>query len=155
MTSKQSLLNRISLFIAALVLAGCAVTSRDQGVQVRMTGAEEVPPVSTTASGNGTLRVGEDRSVTGNFKLQNAAHILVAHIHTGVAGQNGPVIIPLQKVADNEWAVPAGAKLTEEQYQRYLAGGLYVNFHSAQYKGGEIRAQIRPSGAGASRSSGY
>jgi hypothetical protein len=50
--------------------------------------------------------------------------------------------------------VPPGAKLNESQYQSYKAGGLYVNFHSAQYKGGEIRGQLRP-GSGGGRSSGY
>jgi hypothetical protein len=151
----QILSKHISLFISALVIAGCASMGGSQAVSVRLSGDEEVPPVKTTASGTGSLTVSEDRSVSGKFKLQNASQITVAHIHTGVAGQNGPVIIPLQKVADNEWVVPAGAKLTDEQYQRYLAGGLYANFHSAQHKGGEIRGQIRPSGAGSSRSSGY
>jgi hypothetical protein len=77
-----------------------------------------------------------------------------AHIHEGAAGQNGPVIIPLQKKSDTEWVVPAGAKLNDAQYEAYKAGRLYVNFHSAQHKGGEIRAQIRPSGGDGARS-GY
>ena len=77
----------------------------------------------------------------------------MAHIHVGQAGKGGPVIIPLQKNADNDWAVPPGAKLTDAQYESYKAGELYVNFHSAKYKGGEIRGQIRPGGGG--RASGY
>lgn len=143
----------LSLFSAVVLLAGCAAMGGGDSVQVRMTGAEEVPPVNTSASGSGNITVGEDMSVSGSFKLQNAAQILVAHIHVGPAGKTGPVIIPLQKTADNEWVVTAGAKLTESQYQSYKAGGLYVNFHSAQYKGGEIRGQIRPGGGGAR--SGY
>ena len=135
---------RASMLIAALALAGCA-SMGDSGVQVSMSGAQEVPPVNTAASGSGTVKVGEDRSVSGNFRTQGIAP-MAAHIHVGAAGQNGPVIIPLNKTADNEWSVPAGAKLTEEQYQRYQAGGLYVNFHTPQNKGGEIRGQIRPSG---------
>ena len=83
----------------------------------------------------------------------NAAHITAAHIHVGPAGKTGPVIIPLQKTADNEWVVPAGTKLTESQYQSYKAAGLYVNFHSAKHKGGEIRGQLRPGGGGGT--SGY
>jgi hypothetical protein len=144
----------LSLFGAAVLLAGCATMGGGDTVQLRMTGAEEVPPVNTSASGSGSITVGEDKSVSGSFKLQNAAQILVAHIHVGPAGKTGPVIIPFQKIADNEWVVPPGAKLTDAQYQSYKAGGLYVNFHSAQYKGGEIRAQIRP-GSGGGRTSGY
>jgi hypothetical protein len=51
--------------------------------------------------------------------------------------------------------VPPGAKLTDAQYDAFKAGRLYVNFHSAQHKGGEIRAQVRPSGGGGSVGSSY
>jgi hypothetical protein len=37
-----------------------------------------------------------------------------------------------------------GTVLTDAQYQAYLAGNFYVNVHSDAYKGGEIRAQLRP-----------
>lgn len=143
----------LSLFGAAVLLAGCATMGGGDTLQVRITGAEEVPPVNTSASGSGTTTVSEDRSVSGSFKTQGAT-FAAAHIHEGAAGANGPVIIPLQKTGDNEWAVPAGAKLTESQYSSYKAGRLYVNFHSAQYKGGEIRGQLRPGGGGG-RTSGY
>ena len=138
------------LLALALTLSGCATMDSDT-IALRMTGAEEVPPVSTSASGTGTIRVADDRSVTGAFKTQGAT-ITAAHIHEAGPGQNGPVIIPLQKAGDNDWVVPPGAKLTEAQYAAYKQGRLYVNFHSAAHKGGEIRAQIR---ADAPRSSGY
>lgn len=38
---------------------------------------------------------------------------------------------------------PPGAKLSDEQYERYKAGDLYVNVHSKARPGGGIRAQIR------------
>ena len=140
----------------AIALAGCTAMGGGHGVhQLRMTGAEEVPPIKTSATGTGQVKVGADRSVSGSFTTQGAV-ITAAHIHEGAAGQNGPVIIPLQKKGDNEWVVPPGAKLTEAQYEAYKAGRLYVNFQSAQHKGGEIRAQIRPSGGGEGpRGSGY
>jgi hypothetical protein len=108
-----------------------------------MTGAEEVPPVSTGASGTGTIKVADDRSVSGSFKTSGGP-FTAAHIHEGAAGQNGPVVVPLQKRGDTEWVVPSGARFTEAQYAAYKQGRLYVNFHSAKHKGGEIRAQIKP-----------
>lgn len=135
--------------LVVLALTGCAAPGHS--IALRMTGAEEVPPVSTGASGTGSISVTDDRSVSGSFKTSGAA-ITAAHIHEGAAGQNGPVIVPLQKKGDNEWVVPGGARLTEAQYAAYKQGRLYVNFHSAKHKGGEIRAQIKPSG-GAGRSS--
>lgn len=141
--------SKYSSTIAALALiAGCS-TMGGGDLALRMTGAEEVPAVSTSASGTGSIRVAQDRSVTGTFKTQGGP-FTAAHIHEGATGQNGPVIIPLTKSGDNDWIVPANAKLTDSQFESYKAGRLYVNFHSAAHKGGEIRAQIRPSGSGGS-----
>jgi hypothetical protein len=140
----SKLSSKAAYLILAAALTGCAGMGGSGSVPVRMTGAEEVPPVNTSASGTGHVTVNEDHTVSGSFKTQGGT-FAAAHIHEGAAGQNGPVIIPLAKAGD-EWIVPAGAKLTEPQYQAYKAGRLYVNFHSAQHKGGEIRAQIRPSG---------
>jgi len=35
-----------------------------------------------------------------------------------------------EKAADGSWTVPAGSKLTDEQYDAFKAGKLYVNIHS-------------------------
>ena len=67
-----------------------------------------------------------------------------AHIHQAAAGKNGPVAIPLEKKSDDEFAVPAGARLTDAQYQALKAGNLYLNVHSDAHKDGEIRAQLKP-----------
>jgi hypothetical protein len=68
----------------------------------------------------------------------------MAHIHEAPMGQNGPVIVPLAKTADNVWSVPAGAKLTDAQLQSLKSGNLYINVHSVANKGGEIRGQLKP-----------
>ena len=52
------------------------------------------------------------------------------------------MIIPLTKDGDT-YKVPAGAKLTPDQMKAFKAGELYVNVHSADNKGGEIRAQLK------------
>jgi hypothetical protein len=150
----NTLSKRVSMLVAALIIAGCASMGGPQAVQVRLTGDEEVPPVKTSASGTGTVTVNEDRSVSGSIRTQGISGI-AAHIHEGAAGQNGPVIVPMDKTGDNEWTTKSGAKLTESQYESFKAGRLYFNVHSAQNKGGEIRGQIRPTSVGGSRSSGY
>lgn len=130
--------------LALALTAGCASMGGSSGVAVSLSGSQEVPPVATQASGSGTITVGEDKSVSGSVTTTGVAG-LAAHIHVGSAGKNGPVIIPLTKSADGTtWSVPAGAKLTDAQYESYKAGDLYVNVHSAAHKGGEIRAQIKP-----------
>jgi hypothetical protein len=131
------------LLLATTVLLGCTSTGMEGGVKVTLSGGQEVPPATTSGSGSGTIVVAADKSVSGSITTAGVAG-LVAHIHVGAAGKNGPVIIPLTKTADNVWSVPAGAKLTDAQYESYKAGNLYVNVHSAAYKGGEIRGQIKP-----------
>jgi hypothetical protein len=120
-----------------------AMAASAQVLQVNLSGEQQVPPVSTSASGNGTITVSPDKSVSGGITV-SGMDATAAHIHEGAAGKTGPVIIPLTKGSDNTWSVPAGAKLTDAQYQSYLAGDLYVNVHSAEHKGGEIRAQLTP-----------
>ena len=137
---------------AAFALAGCQTMESAwdstkavfTGSNVTLSGAEEVPPVTTSASGSGTITVKDDKSVSGSVTTTGVA-ATVAHIHIGAAGRNGPVIVPLTKSSDgNTWSVPAGAKLTDAQYDAYKAGNLYVNVHSAAHKGGEVRGQLKP-----------
>jgi predicted small secreted protein len=138
------------LVAATLALAGCETMSSmwnsmfGGGSKVTLSGTQEVPPVKTSASGSGTITVGSDKSVSGSVTT-SGVNGTAAHIHTGAAGQNGPVAVPLTKGADgNTWSVPGGAKLTDAQYDAYKAGNLYVNVHSAANKGGEIRGQLKP-----------
>ena len=109
---------------------------------VKLTGAEEVPPGQASGSGEGTIRVNSDGTVTGEVKTTGVEGTM-AHIHQGAKGQNGPVIIPLTKSGDT-YTVPAGAKLTDAQAKAFKDGGLYVNVHTAKNKGGEVRGQLTP-----------
>ncbi len=133
----------LSAFVvgAALVLGGASAIAKD--VKVKLTGAEETPPVTTTASGGGTIKIADDKTVSGSVKTQGIDGI-AAHIHLGAVGVAGPPIITLEKSADGVWSVPAGSTLTDEQYASFKAGNLYVNVHSQEHKPGEIRGQLKP-----------
>ena len=123
-------------------MQGMADSSKMQRMAtINLDGSHEVPPVNTSATGKGTITVAADKSVRGSI-MTTGIDVRSAHIHEGAPGANGPVIIPLEKTADNTWSVPAGAMLTDAQYASYMAGNLYVNVHSAAYPNGEIRAQL-------------
>ncbi len=128
--------------VTMLVVAFAGVASAAD-VKVMLSGSQEVPAVTTSASGSGTITVGDDKSISGSVTTTGVAGT-AAHIHTAAAGQNGPVTIPLTKSGDNGWAVPAGTKLTDAQFEAFKAGNLYINVHSDAHKGGEIRGQIKP-----------
>ena len=139
--AKHSLLVVVSAVI--VLFAGYWGSALSAEIKVALSGDQEIPPVTTSASGTGTITVGADKSVSGNVTISGMS-VMVAHVHEAAAGKNGPIIIPLTKASDNVWTVPAGAKLTDAQYESYKAGNLYFNFHSAAHKGGEIRGQIKP-----------
>jgi len=126
--------------IAGLLAAGATFAA---DIRVKLSGDQEVPPVQTQASGSGTITVNDDKSVSGSVTT-TGMKATAAHIHEAAAGKNGPVAIPLEKKSDNEFAVPAGAKLSDAQYKALRAGNLYVNVHSDAHKNGEIRAQLKP-----------
>jgi hypothetical protein len=129
------------LITAALILGGGSALGKD--VKVTLSGSEETPPVSTSASATGTIKIAEDKLVSGSIKTVGLDGT-VAHIHVGAPGQSGPPIITLDKSVGGVWLIPAGSKLTDEQFASFKAGNLYVNVHSAEHKPGEIRAQLKP-----------
>jgi CHRD domain len=136
-------LSRAATFTAAIALAVGAAAVSAKDVHLTLTGAEETPPVTTTASGSGTIKIADDKSVSGIVTTKGIDGI-AAHIHVGAPGVAGPPIITLEKSADGVWSVPAGAKLSDEQFASFKAGNLYVNVHSSEHKPGEIRAQLKP-----------
>jgi hypothetical protein len=135
-------LSRAGAVAAAAVLMMLAAADAAASA-VTLSGTEETPPVETAASGSGDISVAADHTVSGSITTKGITGT-VAHIHSGVPGQKGPPVVTLNKVSDNEWAVPAGSKFSDADYAAYQAGNLYVNVHSADHKGGEIRGQLKP-----------
>lgn len=143
-------MKKLLVIAAAAALASCSMY-RDNApsflpgsgaVSVKLSGTEEVPPVSASGSGSGTIRVNTDGTVSGSVTTTGVEGTM-AHIHQGAKGQNGPVIIPLTKNGDT-YTVPATAKLNEAQMKAFKEGNLYVNVHTAKNKGGEVRGQLTP-----------
>jgi len=132
---------------AILFATGCSQVSSRMGSASDSTptlsGAEEVPPVNTQASGVSRIAVIGDKTIIGTVEISNL-NATAAHIHQAPRGQNGPVIIPLVKTGENVWSVPGNTVLTSAQFDAYRSGNLYVNVHSAANPNGEIRAQLKP-----------
>ena len=132
-----------SIALAAGLAAGGLSAAYATDVAVKLTGDQEVPATTSSATGVGTIVIKNDKSVSGSIKTTGIEGT-VAHIHLAEPGKNGPPIITLNKASDNTWSVPDGSKLTDDQYKAFKDGNLYVNVHSAEHKGGEIRTQLKP-----------
>lgn len=144
-----------ALCIAIMLLSGCgagdgsSTTPAAATVAVVrttvLTGAQEVPPISTSGTARGAVVVDPvTREITGGLTFGGLTPT-AAHIHDGAANVNGPIAIGLTLAAGTA-TVPAGTFLTEAQYQSLLAGNLYFNIHTAANPAGELRGQITGQG---------
>ncbi len=129
--------------ITGALLFGAACSNHHHAGGATLTGAQEVPPNDSRATGKSMINIGGDKAVYGEVTFSGMV-ASVAHIHEAPAGAAGPVIVPLIKTSETSFAVPQGVILNDAQYAAYLAGNLYVNVHSAAFPNGEIRAQLHP-----------
>lgn len=115
----------------------------------QLTGAQEVPPVTTTAGGFGrvTLNAAQTEiTVSIHYTTANGT-VTMGHIHGPAnVGANAPVIFNLSPTT----GVNAGSVIgttfavTPAQVTELRNGRLYFNVHSTANTGGEIRGQILP-----------
>ena len=112
-----------------------------------LSGAQEVPAVTTMASGNGYALV---NSLTYDLDLvvhtNGVDDATAAHIHTGRVGMNGDVLVALEQSADDAgmWMTADDAMLTPAIFEVLASGGHYVNVHTPANPSGELRGQILP-----------
>ncbi len=115
-----------------------------------LTGGQEVPPTTSTATGSGTLSLAGSTVTCSGTAIGLSAELTGAHIHQGAPGTNGPIILtlipnPTVTIPPNfprSFNCPAGASLTAAQIADLDAGNLYFNVHTTAFPGGEIRGQI-------------
>jgi hypothetical protein len=131
-----------ALGAACVVLAGCAGMSGPE-TRVMLSGMSEVPAVNSTASGDASIWVNRDKTLSGSVRTRGI-DARGAYIYVGLSGTNGPIAVRLTQSGDGSWSVPAGAKFTHGQYEAFLGGETYVSVLSAAYPDGEIRGQLRP-----------
>ena len=127
--------------VALVVLSACSMIPGMSSDSVTLSGAQETPPVTTSATGTSTIKIAADGSVSGSVTVSGMAPTM-GHIHQGAPGVAGPVIVPFVQNGNTFTPAP-GAKLTETQMAAYRAGNLYVNVHSAAHPAGEVRAQLK------------
>ena len=141
--NRLSLISKQAISVIALGLAALCTTASAAEMKITLSGAQEVPPVTTSARGSGVITLAADKSISGSVSV-TGMEATMAHIHEAkMSNGSGPVIISLSRTGDNEWSIPADTKLTDDQIQSLKAGNLYINVHSATFKSGEIRGQLK------------
>ena len=132
----------LSLLACAAALAFAAPASAEMvNLKANLNAASEVPANNSKGTGSVTATydtASKKLSWKGSYKdLSGPA--TAAHFHTGEAGKNGGVAVPISPATS---PFEGSATLNDEQAKALLAGGMYVNVHTADNKGGEIRGQV-------------
>ena len=137
-------MKKISVVLIVLVLSLLVVGvvyAADGGAKrvAWLSGANEVPPADPDGTGYAEIRLnyGQER-VCWEISFSNIDPPSAAHIHRGVAGVNGPVVVPLNP--NSPGCVTASQVLIKEIIQ--FPGRFYVNVHNPLYPAGAIRGQL-------------
>lgn len=164
---------RVPLVVVAAVVLGAAVLV-SQGIpaiKAILESYQEVPSVSSTGSGELTARINGDESVSWQltYSAMESA-VTQAHIHFGQRGVNGGISVFLCSNLDNgpegtQACPPNGGTISgtfdaddvlgpssqgiaagefDELIRAIREGATYVNIHTVDRPGGEVRSQIDP-----------
>jgi hypothetical protein len=136
----------VYLFVLGISFLACKeeeATPVDNSITLTATlsGAEEVPAVTTTATGTFTGKFDPTTKQLTYTLTYTGMTPTAWHIHTAPKGTNGGVAVNFGTTFASPYA-GLTAVLTAQQEADLLAGNMYANFHSAKNPGGEIRGQI-------------
>ena len=141
------------LVASALLAVACNDATDGQTLfRATLSGANEVPARETGGSGSAGFTLDGD-TVFFAVEVSQMDQITMAHIHSQVAGQNGPVRVDL--FIPGSATGPVNGRLVESSFtaanvrgvtfdellQQMRTGAAYVNVHTTRYPGGEIRGQ--------------
>lgn len=126
----------------AVMTFAAPVAAETVALKADLKGTNEVPPNDSKATGAVTATYDTAaKKLTWKGSYSNlSGPATAAHFHTGEAGKNGGVAIPIPG-ADKP-SFEGSATLTDAQAADLMAGRLYVNVHTAANKAGEIRGQV-------------
>jgi hypothetical protein len=115
---------------------------------VRLSGAQEVPPLDTAATAMAALTLDPDaNSLVLHLNTAGLDDAAEAHIHEAVAGVNGDILVGLVQDPDDvtHWFLEEFV-FDAAQMDALNAGALYLNVHTPAHPPGEVRGQIQPEG---------
>lgn len=121
-----------------------AAPARAEIFTANLTGAQEVPAIPTTATGYARVVLNESTGMitfTVGFNGLSSAQT-ASHIHTGVIGVAGPVTIGLGSIGGTAGIISGTAAITPTQITALRSHQFYVNVHSGNFPGGELRGQL-------------
>ncbi len=139
-----------SAFGSVLVISACMstpmtpapMTMSTQTFRASLSAAAEVPPNASTATGTAEASFDKASSVL-KWRIVYSGltgPATAGHIHgPALPGANAGVVVPFPSI---ESPAEVADTLTPAQVADLMSGKWYVNIHTAQNPGGEIRGQL-------------
>ena len=138
-------MKRMALVLLLVALATPAAFA--QSFVATLSGANEVPPADPDGTGRANITI-SGTTVTYSITVSNIDAPTAQHIHSGVAGVNGPIVVTLT----GTWMGTPGATQTLQgsvatdaataQAIDANPAAFYVNVHNAAFPGGAVRGQL-------------
>ena len=118
-----------------------------EGYNINLDGMQEVPAVTTLATGSGVVSVDRNQSNAHVMIVANGITPNGAHFHNAVMGQNGPVIFDLTPWwmnggAFGYWKSSDTPPFNVANSVKFRNDSVYVNLHTTLNPNGEIRGQV-------------
>jgi hypothetical protein len=165
----------IAALAGILALGGSLTAMADRAPRenfaVPLSGDQEVPPRDTRARGVAIFHVNDDgTAVAYKLNVANIENVIAAHIHVGIAGENGPIVVHLfgpaaagggriqGTIGEGVFTAadltgPLAGDPLSDLLNAMRTGGAYVNVHTndgvaptntgpGDFPGGEVRGQI-------------
>jgi Cu/Zn superoxide dismutase len=118
-----------------------------EGYTYAMTGAQETPMVTTSATGSGIVSIDRDQDNAHYMFVASGLTSGGAHFHKGAMGQAGGVLYDLSSYYMNNgafgyWKSTDSSPFTLANSLLFRNDSVYVNIHTSANANGEIRGQV-------------
>jgi hypothetical protein len=128
--------------VIALALAASPAFAEKVSLKANLNATSEVPPNGSKGTGSADVTYDTaSKQLTWTVTFSGlTGNATMAHFHgPAEPGKNAGVAVPIPGTAS---PMNGSATLTDAQAADLMAGKWYVNVHTAENKGGEIRGQV-------------
>jgi hypothetical protein len=146
--------------VAVVLTASLGMAAAGDTFKAMLTGKDEVPAVTSTATGEAVFSLSKDgKELTYTLTVKGIENAVAAHIHTGKVTESGGVVAGLFKgpkkdgmfsgelskgtITDKDLVGALAGKTLADLVAMIKSGGAYVNVHTEKNKPGEIRGQLK------------
>ena len=135
----------LSMMIVSLIILSASALAQQRFV-AHLNSIQEVP--ATASSGSGSCQIvlnAAETQITVNCTYANlTSNVVASHIHGNAApGINAPVLFNLTNTGGTSGTISNTIAVTAAQVASMRSHLFYVNVHTANFTGGEVRGQIK------------